>query len=80
MRAERLSNVVIDQCEVALDQVVYVLLSSGEEVVDANDEVSLGEQDLAETRANEAGSADHGDDLPGMSRRVVATLRDIYAR
>ena len=55
---ERLADVVPQQLEARMvEQVLDVVPPAGEEVVQADDVVALGQQPVAEMRADEAGAA-----------------------
>ncbi len=60
VEVKRASNVVADELEALVaDQVVDVLAAAGDQVVDADHAVALGQQPLAQVRAEEAGAAGH---------------------
>ena len=64
---------MLDEAEVvASEQVGDVLDAAGEQVVDADDPVAVGEQPLAEVRAEEAGAA--GDERGGHARVSAAAV------
>ena len=74
LHGQRLLHVVADQLEArVVEQVLDVGARAGEEVVEAHDLVPIGEQALAQMRAEEAGAAGDQNALPGHARRTSAT-------